>query len=79
MCYVHSVAYFFYLTSVFSQYGSGYPGVASNGVEGRGFPFYFWLLAWGEGFGYGSAANLHVNEVSPLWSPITYELLLHIH
>ncbi|TFK46473.1 hypothetical protein OE88DRAFT_893085 [Heliocybe sulcata] len=42
-------------------YGSGYPGVASRGVAGLGFPFYFWPLAWGGGLGYG-AAYLHTHE-----------------
>ncbi|KAK0462337.1 uncharacterized protein EV420DRAFT_1265734 [Desarmillaria tabescens] len=44
-----------------STYGSGYPGVASRGVAGLGFPFYYWPLAWG-GIGLGSAAYLHNNE-----------------
>ncbi|KAJ7136810.1 hypothetical protein C8R44DRAFT_948484 [Mycena epipterygia] len=44
-------------------YGSGYPGVYSRGVGGRGFPFFFWPLAWGTGIGYGSnAAYLHSDE-----------------
>ncbi|KAI0942057.1 hypothetical protein AcV7_002590 [Taiwanofungus camphoratus] len=37
-----------------SQYGSGYPGVTGRGVAGRGFPFIFWPLVWGEGLGYGA-------------------------
>lgn len=28
-------------------YGSGYPGVGTYGVAGRGFPFYFWPVAFG--------------------------------
>ncbi|KAJ6533237.1 hypothetical protein B0H19DRAFT_1214042 [Mycena capillaripes] len=28
------------------SYGSGYPGVFSRGVDNRGFPFYFWPIAW---------------------------------
>ncbi|KAI0346645.1 hypothetical protein BDW22DRAFT_1299995, partial [Trametopsis cervina] len=44
-----------------STYGSGYPGVASRGVSGLGFPFFFWPVVWGGGFGYG-AAYLHTHE-----------------
>ncbi|KAF7311688.1 hypothetical protein MIND_00178600 [Mycena indigotica] len=45
------------------EYGSGYPGIASRGVEGRGFPFFFWPLSWGTGGGYGAdAAYMHTNE-----------------
>ncbi|KAF9259588.1 hypothetical protein L218DRAFT_874410 [Marasmius fiardii PR-910] len=33
-------------------YGSGYPGISSRGVTGRGFPFYFWPVVWG-----GAAAS----------------------
>jgi len=43
------------------QFGSGYPGITGLGVAGRGFPFYFWPLAWGGGFGYG-APYLHTDE-----------------
>ncbi|KAF7288589.1 hypothetical protein MIND_01425500 [Mycena indigotica] len=46
-------------------YGSGYPGVYSRGVGGRGFPFYFWPLAWGTsaGLGFGAgAAYMHTDE-----------------
>ncbi|KAI0754032.1 hypothetical protein C8Q80DRAFT_1136347 [Daedaleopsis nitida] len=43
------------------QYGSGYPGNTGLGVAGRGFPFVFWPLVWGGGFGYG-AAYLHNRE-----------------
>ncbi|KAI0628678.1 hypothetical protein C8Q77DRAFT_1147612 [Trametes polyzona] len=42
-------------------YGSGYPGVASRGVGGLGFPFVFWPVVWGGGLGYG-AAYLHSNH-----------------
>ncbi|KAI0692893.1 hypothetical protein BC835DRAFT_1306962 [Cytidiella melzeri] len=42
-------------------YGSGYPGVASRGVGGLGFPFLFWPVVWGGGLGYG-AVYLHDNE-----------------
>ncbi|KAI0765895.1 hypothetical protein BD413DRAFT_637158 [Trametes elegans] len=42
-------------------YGSGYPGLASGSVAGRGFPFVFWPLVWGGGLGYG-AAYLHDHE-----------------
>jgi len=39
-------------------YGSGYPyGYPAGylGVGGLGFPFYFWPVVWGAGFGYGGA------------------------
>ncbi|KAJ7485950.1 hypothetical protein FB451DRAFT_1027922 [Mycena latifolia] len=46
-----------------SAYGSGYPGSYTRGVSGRGFPFYFWPLAWGSVFGYGAnTAYLHSDE-----------------
>ncbi|KAJ7645137.1 hypothetical protein DFH06DRAFT_1425900 [Mycena polygramma] len=38
-------------------YGSGYPGLSSRGVAGRGFPFYFWPISWGSGTGYSSNAS----------------------
>ncbi|KIY74370.1 hypothetical protein CYLTODRAFT_484686 [Cylindrobasidium torrendii FP15055 ss-10] len=44
-----------------SQYGSGYPNQAGRGVDGRGFPFYFWPIGWG-GLGFGGAAYLHTNQ-----------------
>ncbi|KAG5652591.1 hypothetical protein H0H81_004422 [Sphagnurus paluster] len=44
------------------QYGSGYPGVASRGVGGLGFPFVFWPLAWGGIAGVGAGAYLHNSE-----------------
>ncbi|KAF9270771.1 hypothetical protein L218DRAFT_889557 [Marasmius fiardii PR-910] len=44
-----------------SQFGSGYPGVPGRGVANRGFPFFFWPVAWG-GVGLGGAAYLHNNE-----------------
>jgi len=46
------------------EYGSGYPGVIGRGVNGRGFPFIFWPLAWGGAFGFGSAnwQYLHTSE-----------------
>jgi len=28
-------------------YGSGYPGISGRGTAGRGFPFFFWPLSWG--------------------------------
>lgn len=43
-------------------YGSGYPGVASRGVGGLGFPFVFWPVIWGGGLGYGGA-YLYNHEV----------------
>jgi len=36
-------------------YGSGYPGIASRGVGGLGFPFVFWPVIWGGTLGYGGA------------------------
>ncbi|KAF4563052.1 hypothetical protein EYR36_003488 [Pleurotus pulmonarius] len=50
------------LISLDRQYGSGYPGVAGRGVAGRGFPFYFWPVAWGGAAGIGAGAYLHTNE-----------------
>ncbi|KAH9483897.1 hypothetical protein JR316_0003375 [Psilocybe cubensis] len=44
------------------QYGSGYPGETGRGVSGRGFPFFFWPLAWGGVAGVGTAAYLHNSE-----------------
>ncbi|KAJ8515500.1 hypothetical protein ONZ45_g7092 [Pleurotus djamor] len=43
-------------------YGSGYPGVAGRGVADRGFPFFFWPLAWGGAAGVGTGAYLHSRE-----------------
>ncbi|KAK6974614.1 hypothetical protein R3P38DRAFT_3132548 [Favolaschia claudopus] len=44
-------------------FGSGYPGYFSRGVGGRGFPFWFWPVAWGSGAGYGAnVAYMHSNE-----------------
>ncbi|THU97842.1 hypothetical protein K435DRAFT_662114 [Dendrothele bispora CBS 962.96] len=45
-----------------SGYGSGYPGVSGLGVASRGFPFFFWPIAWGGAAGVGSAAFLHNRE-----------------
>ncbi|KAK7040785.1 hypothetical protein VNI00_009691 [Paramarasmius palmivorus] len=43
-----------------SVYGSGYPNISERGVEGRGFPFYFWpISSWGVGTG---LAYLHTQE-----------------
>ena len=44
------------------SYGSGYPGYAGRGVGGLGFPFIFWPVVWGPGFGYGPG-YLHNSEV----------------
>ncbi|GJJ08060.1 hypothetical protein Clacol_002267 [Clathrus columnatus] len=46
-------------TNIFGtrRYGSGYPGIASTGVTGRGFPFGFWPVTFGAG-----AVNLHNQE-----------------
>ncbi|KAF8197478.1 hypothetical protein BJ912DRAFT_1055883 [Pholiota molesta] len=44
------------------QYGSGYPGITGRGVANRGFPFFFWPLAWGGVAGVGTAAYLHNTE-----------------
>ncbi|KAG5653451.1 hypothetical protein H0H81_000340 [Sphagnurus paluster] len=46
-------------------YGSGYPGITGRGVAGRGFPFYFWPLAWGGAgaiVGGASTQYLRTNE-----------------
>ncbi|KAF9484644.1 hypothetical protein BDN70DRAFT_989357 [Pholiota conissans] len=43
-------------------YGSGYPGLPARSVAGRGFPFFFWPLAWGGVAGVGTAAYLHDSE-----------------
>ncbi|KAJ3525934.1 hypothetical protein NMY22_g10373 [Coprinellus aureogranulatus] len=44
-------------------YGSGYPGIVGRGTSGRGFPFFFWPLAWplAVGGGAGAALYLHSN------------------
>ncbi|KAJ7738994.1 hypothetical protein B0H16DRAFT_1664614 [Mycena metata] len=39
------------------EYGSGYPGIFGRGVSGRGFPFYFWPISWGDGSGYSANAS----------------------
>lgn len=39
-------------------YGSGYPGIAGKGTVGRGFPFFFWPLAFGTA-GLGGAYHYH--------------------
>ena len=44
------------------SYGSGYPGVSGFLVGGRGFPFYFWPVAWGGAAGVGTGAYLHNRE-----------------
>ncbi|KAL0577776.1 hypothetical protein V5O48_004204 [Marasmius crinis-equi] len=44
------------------QYGSGYPGVTGPGVAGRGFPYYFWPVIWGNANSPGTASYLHVDE-----------------
>ncbi|KAJ7051511.1 hypothetical protein C8F01DRAFT_1066823 [Mycena amicta] len=44
------------------SFGSGYPGFYTRGVNGRGFPFYFWPLAWGTGIGYGAGTYMHTDE-----------------
>ncbi|TEB28029.1 hypothetical protein FA13DRAFT_1765191 [Coprinellus micaceus] len=45
-------------------YGSGYPGIVGRGASGRGFPFFFWPLAWplAVGGGAGVALYLHSNS-----------------
>ncbi|KAI0641445.1 hypothetical protein C8Q79DRAFT_886815, partial [Trametes meyenii] len=35
------------------SYGSGYPGYVGLGVAGLAFPFVFWPVVWGDGYGYG--------------------------
>ncbi|KAF9230879.1 hypothetical protein BU15DRAFT_91031 [Melanogaster broomeanus] len=41
-------------------YGSGYPGITGPGVVGRGFPFWFWPVVWGDSA--ASTAYLHGTE-----------------
>ncbi|KAF9259595.1 hypothetical protein L218DRAFT_874330 [Marasmius fiardii PR-910] len=46
-------------------YGSGYPGIPGRGVAGRGFPFYFWPVVWGDGAGAaigGASSYLYTSE-----------------
>ncbi|KAJ7113892.1 hypothetical protein C8R44DRAFT_795929 [Mycena epipterygia] len=44
-------------------YGSGYPGMSTRGVNGRGFPFFFWPLVWATGLHYAASAGyLHTDE-----------------
>lgn len=58
-------AYFAHLCiTLLRTYGSGYPGVRSRGINGLGFPFYFWPVVWGGAAGAGGAAYLHSSEVS---------------
>ncbi|KAJ7679937.1 hypothetical protein B0H17DRAFT_1206224 [Mycena rosella] len=39
--------------------------IATRGVSGRGFPFYFWSLAWGTGLGFGAnTAYLHSDGIA---------------
>lgn len=46
------------------SYGSGYPGVTgTRGVDGYGFPFYFWPVVWGGAAGASGGAYLHTSEV----------------
>lgn len=45
------------------SYGSGYPGTSGFQLGGRGFPFYFWPMAWGGAAGLGTGAYLHNREV----------------
>ena len=49
-------------------YGSGYPGTASRGVAGLGFPFVFWPIVWGGSYGYGAAYLHETREVCPVLS-----------
>ncbi|KAF8517025.1 hypothetical protein BU17DRAFT_76503 [Hysterangium stoloniferum] len=44
------------------QYGSGYPGLAGAGVRGRGFPFFFWPVAFGAAAGAGESHGLNTSE-----------------
>ncbi|KAF7328866.1 hypothetical protein MVEN_02516300 [Mycena venus] len=44
-------------------FGSGYPGYYGRGVANRGFPFWFWPIAWGSGVRYGAEADyMYSNE-----------------
>ncbi|GJJ08059.1 hypothetical protein Clacol_002266 [Clathrus columnatus] len=46
-----------------SRYGSGYPGITSAGVIGRGFPFGFWPVTFGVAVTTGIiSADLHDKE-----------------
>lgn len=54
-------------------YGSGYPGIAGRGVAGRGFPFFFWPLAWGGVAALGVGAYLDTDEVSHYYFPVSHE------
>jgi len=45
-----------------SAYGSGYPNTVGRGVANRGFPFYFWPLAFGGVGGVAGGAYLHNSE-----------------
>ena len=53
------------LTSYRRAYGSGYPGIAGKGTVGRGFPFFFWPLAFGT-VGLGGAYHYH-SDVGALY------------
>ena len=48
-----------------STYGSGYPGITGRGVAGRGFPFWFWPVVWGNNVQSGS--YLQAPEVRGLY------------
>ena len=43
------------------RYGSGYPNATTEGVEGRGLPFFFQPITYGQRPGYGSS-RIYENE-----------------
>jgi hypothetical protein len=45
------------------QYGSGYPGISTPGVAGRGFPFGFWPVTFGGAAGAGVNNRYRSDEV----------------
>lgn len=50
------------------KYGSGYTGYPI-GVVGYGFPFFFWPLAFGGGYAYGSH---YINDENEVRTPRLY-------
>ncbi|KDR70408.1 hypothetical protein GALMADRAFT_76087 [Galerina marginata CBS 339.88] len=53
-----------------STYGSGYPGVEGRGTSGRGFPFYFWPVAWpAAALGGAAAAGVYLSANDEYGSP----------
>ncbi|KDR70410.1 hypothetical protein GALMADRAFT_144709 [Galerina marginata CBS 339.88] len=51
-------------------YGSGYPGLEGRGTAGRGFPFYFWPVAWpAAALGGAGAAGVYLSDNDEYGSP----------